>query len=214
MTAIFKILRLTFIAVLAMNVVAVVSAHAQTGTYTADEYPATITGEQVGTDVWTTNAGTISCTHVTYHGELSGPSASLQLTPTYTGCKAFGLFNATIDLNGCKYETHAATTEATHKYNSTVDLNCDPSKRLTVTTSVCRLTYPQQQGFGVETSTKTTGPGTFHRKDVAPTSMFYTVDPPCATASEGEYSNGSFTGESTLSATNEVEETIGISITD
>ncbi|HWM64536.1 MAG TPA: hypothetical protein VNP96_11185 [Solirubrobacterales bacterium] len=212
MGSVFKTIGLTVIAALAMNAVAVVAAHAQ-GTYTADEYPATVTGEQVGTDVWTSSAGTLSCTHVTYHGELSGPSSSLEVTPTFTGCKAFGLFNATVDKNGCKYKFRNLVAEAPGKYISVVDLDCPPGSFLTVTTSVCRKTYPSQQGLAVETSTFTGIPYRIHRSTQI-TSISYMIDPGCATASAGNYSNGSLNSSATLSATNELEEPIGISITE
>ncbi|HWM63045.1 MAG TPA: hypothetical protein VNP96_03550 [Solirubrobacterales bacterium] len=212
-----KILGLSVVAVLAMSAVAASAASAQTpGTFTAHEYPATITGEQIGTDVFTTVAGTVSCTHATYHGSAAGPQTSLTIAPSYTGCKAFGLFNATIDMNGCQYRFNQPVTEEANKYTGTVDVVCPEDTEITITTSVCRVTVPSQNGLS-QITYENTPSATPTDVDVTVNideQITYTVDPGCATASAGTYHDGSYVGAATVDADNELEETIGVSISD
>jgi len=214
-----KILGMAVVAVLAMSAVVASAASAQLGTFTAHEYPATITGEQTGTDVFTTVAGTVSCTHATYHGEAAGPQTSLTITPTYSGCKAFGLFTATIDMNGCDYQFNRPTTEepfGNGLYVGTVDIKCPVNTEITITTDVCRVTVPAQTGLS-QITYKNTPTATPTDVDVSVNiskKIKYTVDPNCATAAAGTYTDGSYTGAATVDADNALEETIGVSVSD
>jgi hypothetical protein len=121
-----KGLGIVFVAIAAMSMTAasVVQAselHAAAGPN------ASILGEQTTSNVFTTDSGTVTCTQALFEG--TAPSATsgtttaqeLTVTPTYTGCKAFGL-NATVDMNGCEYTITGAGQPA---LTATVDVVCN-----------------------------------------------------------------------------------------
>lgn len=75
-------------------------------------------------------AGKVECATGSYKGEYVGTSAtSVEVTPSYTGCK-IGPANATVTDNGCKFvltgETHSYTNTSgqANGEDATVKLNC------------------------------------------------------------------------------------------
>jgi len=115
-------------AMLAMSAVGAVSASADT--LTAQAYPAVLTGksEPEFKDVITTTAGSSTCTETKYDGTISGPvttAGSIKLSPTHSGCTAFG-FPGTVHSNGCVIELKVLAGTA-----GTVNLECPVSSELT-----------------------------------------------------------------------------------
>jgi hypothetical protein len=144
-------LALVAIATMSMTAASVVQAselHAAAGPN------ASILGEQTTSNVFTTDSGTVTCTQALFEG--TAPSATsgtttaqeLTVTPTYTGCKAFGL-NATVDMNGCEYTITGAGQPA---LTATVDVVCNKTvgKVIEVTAAGgCTVTVgPQGVGGG------------------------------------------------------------------
>lgn len=78
---------------------------------TASSYPATGTGEQVGTHVWTFQGQKVECTNAHFEGSIAAASSEIVITPKYTGCTAFGIANASVSMGSCtiKY-TFGVTT--------------------------------------------------------------------------------------------------------
>jgi hypothetical protein len=103
-----KTLGLALVAVLAMS--AVVASAASAASFTAAKYPTTFTAESAkGNDTFKTEAGTVEC-KAHFAGSLAAASETIQVTPTYTECLAFGL-NATVTVpSNCKYEFNANGT--------------------------------------------------------------------------------------------------------
>ena len=139
-----KILGLALIAMLSMSAVAASMASADE--LTAENYPATLKGsldEVAVPDKFLTTTGPVSCKQANYDGTISGPTTTVEVTPTYNECTAFG-FPAVIDHGNCKYLFHIVknTTEGD------VDLVCT-SGELTVTaigagTPKCIVHVPPQ----------------------------------------------------------------------
>ncbi|HYJ21932.1 MAG TPA: hypothetical protein VEW07_07915 [Solirubrobacterales bacterium] len=114
-----KTLGLALIAVLALG--AVSATGSQAAVFTADAYPATLTGKDVNTEHGKLTRITIGngalhveCTLVTLSATISGPTTEVDFTPTYGECFARGLTTVpvTFTMNGCLYRIHATTTTA------------------------------------------------------------------------------------------------------
>ncbi len=128
-----KALGLAVVAVLAMSAVVASAASAETGTVTAESYPAKLTSTQVGTNELSIGNGArkVSCTTATVSGELTAATTTLTLTPTYTNCTSTGALPATVTLNGCDYLLHPTKVTATTG-TGTVDVVCPAGKEITV----------------------------------------------------------------------------------
>jgi hypothetical protein len=93
-------------------------------------------------------SGEVSCPNATYAGTLSGEEASfVELTPSYTGCEAFGL-PATFKANGCAYRFTAGTFESGEASGS-MDIVCPEGKELKIEAlsggkTVCTVDVPAQ----------------------------------------------------------------------
>ena len=152
-------------------------------------------GSQVGSDSLVFNAGKISCSTITYSGTLSAKTSSTaSLTPSYSGCNAFGFIGVTIDVNGCQIVLHQ-NTELT-------DISCG-AKPIEVTAPNCTLTIGSQTGLASSTfSTEGTSPKRDIKVKLNLTGVSYTQtgkgEPPCSTKS---FSDGTYTAEATLTGT-------------
>jgi hypothetical protein len=174
-----KTLGVAFAAALALSAFAASSASAEgkiTCTAAGNPYPCTLTAESaVGNDTLITEAGAMEC-KATFHANLNEAVSNLTVTPTYTGCRAFGFLEATIDMNGCDYEFTTATrigTSAdlqTHEWTTGVHnsntepasevthLKCPAGKSIEITAATCRAQIHPQTLHGHLLITSTTAP--------------------------------------------------------
>jgi hypothetical protein len=88
-------------------------------------------------DVWTVDAGEISCTNISYSGRMEdNTETTMTLTPSYGGCTFHGL-PATIDVNGCAFVLHTwlVIKEGTPggEYEAGTVIECPVGKDITVT---------------------------------------------------------------------------------
>jgi hypothetical protein len=75
--------------------------------FTAGEYPAAVAQELLESQehVFTINKVTVACqSHFDGVKTLSGPSSSIELTPTYTSCNGSGTTPATVTHNSCTFD--------------------------------------------------------------------------------------------------------------
>jgi hypothetical protein len=101
--------------VLALALVGASAAQAE-GLIEAEEYPATLSGEQAEGEEHLLNfAGRkVTCEAVTFDGTLSAASSEVELAPTYENCHAAILGNmlaATVTTSGCGYAVEVAETQ-------------------------------------------------------------------------------------------------------
>jgi hypothetical protein len=159
----FKLVGVMALAALALTAVAASAAQAAPE-FHVESAPATITGEQIGTQKFTTEkAGTVECSTATFHGSTSVTTTTTQtLTANYGGCKAFFSFvSATVNMNECDYLFHL-TPGGISPYPATVDVVCPTGKSITISSAFtsCVVTVGSQTGLeGVSitnTGTKTT----------------------------------------------------------
>ncbi len=197
----FKLFGVMAVAALALTAVAASAAQAAPE-FHVESAPATITGEQIGTQVFTTTAGKVECSTATFKGSTAVTATTSQLlAPTYSGCRAFGFLSANVATNGCEYNFHL-TAGGVSPFPATVDIVCPAGKEITVTTSFssCVIHVPAQTGLGGITITNT-GTKTTRDLDVklAITGIKYSQTGSC-TGGEVTDTNGTLTGEATVKA--------------
>jgi len=181
--------------------------------FKAESFPTTLKGEQVGTDSFTVNAGTVKCTEITYSGTLNSEAASVELAPTYGGCTAFGFVNTPIDPNGCKYRFNSESKVEADKVTGSVDVVCPESKKITITAFNCEVGVASQTGRKTVTYTDTTAASP--KKDidisVSLSGLAYSQTsksfPGCST---GSFTNGTYKGETTLKGASGGGSAVGI----
>jgi hypothetical protein len=162
-----------------------------------------LTGEQVGEDVFTVNAGTVKCKKANYEGTQAAKTTTTQtVKPTYSECVAFGFVNTPIDTNGCEYTFH---TEG-----PTTDIVCPAGKSIVVTAFNCEVKVGSQNGLKT-VSFKTEGAGTSRdvKTNVELAGIAYSQTSksfPGCTA--GNFTNGTYKGAATVKG----ETTTGVSV--
>ncbi|HEX7278555.1 MAG TPA: hypothetical protein VF255_02920 [Solirubrobacterales bacterium] len=210
-----KALGLALVAVFAMSALSAASASAVE--FHSSVAHTELRGEQhAGEDTFTVNAGTVRCSHATYTGtETSATATTQSVTPAYTGCKAFGFVNTTIDTNGCSYRFDSN--------GNNVDIIC-PGNPITVTAFNCWVTVGSQENLGTVTYTNVAGQTTKNEKeevigvheddvtvDVNITGIKYTQHsksfPGCT---NGTFTNGTYTGSATVRGFNTAGEQVDI----
>jgi hypothetical protein len=141
-----KALGLAAMAVFAMTAISASAAQAAP-LFHAEEAPVTYKGENVGgKEKFKTSAGTVECTTTSVTGESSeSTSTEATISPTYTGCKAFGFLTATVTMNGCSYKFHLV--EGSSPATATVDIVCPAGKDITISSTGCVVHVPAQTGL-------------------------------------------------------------------
>jgi hypothetical protein len=163
-----------------------------------------ITGVQTTGHVFTTNAGTVTCKVAHFEGTFSTNSATTQtVTPKYENCTAFGFIGVPIDINGCTYTFTAAAP-------GEVVVTCG-TKPIEITVPGCTTTVGSQTikekneytngtnsatgKMDVTVDTDVTGGGTITYNE-------------CGTVR----TNGTYTGQTTVTATNTAGTPIDITV--
>jgi hypothetical protein len=143
----------------AFALVAAFATTAQASTFTAEKYPATIEGTQVGQHAFTVEDGlNIKCNRATFHGTLSEASTTITMAPTYTECVAFGFINSTVNFNGCTYLFHAGEEVAVDKHAGTVDIVCPAGGSIVIVAGTCETRIPPQTGLSTNNIENNTSP--------------------------------------------------------
>jgi hypothetical protein len=113
-----EILGVTLVAVFALSAVAASSAFAAEGVITAGVSNATVTGSQIGKNVFcigSTCARKVECSVATFKGTLTAAASNVSVTPSYAGCiSSPGGGPASVEVSNCSY-----SLTATIKSNAT-----------------------------------------------------------------------------------------------
>ncbi len=188
------------LAVLAVCAIGAMSASAaQAGTFTAGNYPATITGIHATVQELETELGVMEC-GVKLHGELVEASEQLTLNAGYgTSCQLNGDL-VHVNMNGCDYQFNAGATLAMDTVEGSLDIKCPTANEidfLITAEEPCHLTIPEQLGLSqVVYRDKTMAQDVEVELDVE--GLDYELDAGCEV--EGAFENGSYTGDITLGA--------------
>lgn len=200
MTRKLKTAGLALVAVFALGAIAASAAHA--GTFTSDEYPATITGQNVGgAHVFETELGVPMNCNVQLHGELAAASETVTMTPTYN-CGIGGNV-VDVDLNGCDYVLRAGATLGMHEVGGLMDIVCPAGAAIDfeiTSMPICHLTVGEQLGLGALTYTNRTMAKDVDA-DMSLGGIEYELDEECPV--EGVFGTGTYEGTTTLRADNE-----------
>ncbi len=143
-----KVFRLAFVAALAMSAVVAGTAFATGFNFKAETVPTQLTArEHAGKSVLTTDLGKVECAEVTYAGEQKvSPTTELLVTPTYSGCTAFGFANTPIHVNGCQFRFTVVTKESGN-FEGAADIVCPAGKVVEITSFGCTVTIGSQNGL-------------------------------------------------------------------
>jgi hypothetical protein len=194
-----KVLGLALIAVFSMGAIAASGAQA-TVQFHSDSAPTIVTGSSVESAKFVTSGGTVKCTEESYKGTIAtSTTTTVEVTPTYGGCTAFGFIGATVDVNSCKYLFHL--TEATAPFTSTIDIVCSGTDEITVTAGSC-VTHVEAQK-GLAHATMVNAGTTTATKDITATSAItgikYTETANCFGGHNGTtQTNGTLNGKETI----------------
>lgn len=191
-----KAIGLTLAALLAM---AALPAFAASAEFHSETSETVISGSQAEEDIWTFNAGTLTCKEATYSGTQSTvTSESVSLTPKYSECKAFGFINTTVDVNKCELTTKPNNNPAIH-------LDCAPFVSMVVTAFNCWVTIPDQEFNSGITYTNTGAGSTRHVSlDINLGNLTYTQHPKSFPGcSNGVFGNGKNSGKATVKGAKE-----------
>jgi len=150
----YKALGLAFVAMLALS--AFMAQTASAVPLTVEGKKVDLTGEQIEGKHKFTSSATVECTTATFSSvhstETSGQINELTVTPTYTGCTAFGFATAHVKTNGCTYTFTTPTdigVETVTWDASQVHILCPESKKIEITptsfgVSVCTQSVAAQ----------------------------------------------------------------------
>lgn len=192
-----KSLGLAVLTVLAVS--AVSASAAQAGEFTAAEYPAQITGQNVNVHALTTELGVMAC-GLKLNGELAAASEDLTLTPTYaTSCEIGGI-EVHVSNNGCDYLFHAGSTLGMDEVEGSWDIKCPAGNKMDfeiTSMATCHLTIPEQLGLGEVTYTTRTMAKDVDL-DLSVEGLSYELSANCPVS--GAFANGSYFGTTTLKA--------------
>jgi hypothetical protein len=193
-----RLLGLALFATVALS--AVSATGAQAGEFTAAEFPATITGQNVaGEHFITTDLGVLVCS-VTFHGALEEASETMTIAPNYgTGCTIAGI-EVHVANNGCDFLFRAGNTLGGHEVGGSMDIKCPEGSAMDfeiTSMMVCHLTIPDQIGLGGLTYTNNTMPADVDI-DFGIEGFVYRMDAGCPMA--GIRGNGAYSGTSTIKA--------------
>jgi len=108
--------------------------------FTAARYPAELKGVGLIADppVIGLENGDFTCTTTTVTGKKNLATASVTLTPSFSGCAMLGV-NATVTTNGCNY-----VVTASYGISDSVSIDCPGGKALEVTAGTCAIAIPSQ----------------------------------------------------------------------
>jgi hypothetical protein len=199
MTRNLKALGLVVLAALAAMAVTASAASATAKFHSELPTHTVISGTQVGEDVFTTNAGTVRCKKATYSGLQSGAEAeTVEVTPSYSECTAFGFVNATIDVNSCTYK-FGITSTTPEPFEGHITI-CPNGGTITVTAFNCWVHVGQQGPLkGVTYTNEGSGKTRDIRVKVSLSGIHYVQTsksfPGCE---EKTFTNGTYTGEATV----------------
>jgi hypothetical protein len=193
-----KMIGIVAIAAIAMTVLGGAGT-ASASQFRAEEYPVSISGEAASTlnQVIETHAGKAQC-KMAPTGNLSAASSSLTISPNYSGCRAFGFFNATVVMNSCSYVLKSTTESA--PYLGTLSISCTKeADKIEIKTITCTVSLPAQTPAGNVVLENGGSPPHGAARTVSLainlTGVKYTVGSSCPNGS-GSFEDGTYTGTS------------------
>jgi hypothetical protein len=117
--------------------------------FRAPSYPVSLSGEALAIPAMemTTATGISKCATMTLSGTATGASSSISVTPSYSGCKAFGV-KASLNMNSCSYVLNS--TNEVSPFTGTADISCSKAGdaiEISPEGMNCKVKLPAQKGL-------------------------------------------------------------------
>jgi hypothetical protein len=122
MTRKLKALGLAICAALA--VLAVSSSAAQAGEFTAEKYPATLTGTQLSQHEFSFFNYSVSCAKASFDGTLEAAAKAVTIAASYSECTSEAGAAVTVKMTGCDYVFIAEETLGEDKVDGSMEIKC------------------------------------------------------------------------------------------
>lgn len=179
--------------------------------FEAETYPVEVRGENEGNHVLgIEDKLALECSTVTFKGEMDVWTETEEVSPTYSGCTAFG-FAATVTTNGCTYVLRAGLELAEPgDFEGTMDVKCPTGQKIAVVAGTCEVQIGAQEKVAkVEYDNDTEAAPDEITFSTALTKLKYNKTKDgfaCALTGTGEKEDGSYTGTTTIWAEEEALE--------
>ncbi|HEU5252335.1 MAG TPA: hypothetical protein VFU16_03285 [Solirubrobacterales bacterium] len=175
------------------------AASAVSGEFLHSEYPNSAYAESTVNGVLKIDSQSVTCNTEDVNGATQiGPATELVLTPSFTGCTAFGFAGASVNPNGCTYRlTQPAGSADT--WNGGFAIKCPAGKKLAISSSAfgseCKAEIGEQTlASGVSYKNETANAGillTFNLSAIRVTKV--TDNGLCPLGGTGTVNNGTYT---------------------
>jgi hypothetical protein len=160
--------------------------------FEAGAYSAVLGGEQTATHTVMVTNGTIKCVAAGFAGSSPAVSSEVSMTPSYSGCKAFGS-NANVSLSSCQYAFKVQN--AGPPYVGTLNIVCSKEGdaiKVVPTGVNCQVSIPPQS-VSVSYENAGSGPTGVVKASIG-TSVLTYAEAGSECASPGTHASGSFSG--------------------
>jgi hypothetical protein len=176
--------------------------------FEAETYPVEVLGEDVSNHVLgVEDKLSVECSTATFKGELDIWTETEEVSPTYSGCTAFGI-SATVATNGCTFLLRAGEELAEPgDFEGTIDVNCPTGKKIVITAGTCEVQVGSQEKVSkVEYDNDTEASPDKITLSTALTKLKYNKTKDgfaCPLTGAGEKEDGTYNGTSTIWAEEE-----------
>lgn len=183
-----------------------IAPNASASLFGAEGIPTTLASAASTKATFGSQAGSIVCENATYSGTLSEVSETARLAPSYSSCKAFGL-SATVTTNGCEYAIHAGSEVGEETFGGTMDVSCGSEKAIVIVAGNCEVQIKGQSGLsGLKIVNHPASSPENASINFEISELAYTVAKDgafCPFEGTGAKTDGTYTGEPTISGTSE-----------
>jgi hypothetical protein len=173
--------------------------------FTAEKYTANVKGSSLSSFVFKSGMGKYTCGKVEYTGTIAAAASALPITSFFTMCRFIGL-PSLLQMNGCTWALN--TLNAGPPYVGTMDIVCPAGKSIEVSTTPetgfnCTVSIPGQSGLtGVSFENTGSGSSRAVTANINLTEVKHsTSGTPVELCKPGEYTNGTYTGSASFTAT-------------
>jgi hypothetical protein len=182
---------------------AVGASAAQAGEFTANKYPATVTGTQTAKHEFKFQTGNVVCAKATFDGKLEAASETLTITADYKECATPG-GGVNVKMNSCDFLLHAGETLEMERVDGSLDVQCNKEGdeiEFIEPANGCVIKVPPQNGLNtlVYTNKKMAGD---YDLDINITKLLHTQNEKCA--EQGVF-EGEYLGKSTMKGDEEIK---------
>lgn len=206
----FKTLGIGLIAVLAISGAA--ASTAQAGQFTAENYPATITGTQLtGHKFSFANNYSVTCASAAFHGQLPEAVERLTVGARYEECESNAGDPVTIQMTGCDYGFEVAETLGENEVDGRLWIKCPDGAGIDFEDEVtgCKVKILPQNALTTLKYTNNVGAGDFV-VDINVFAINYVENELCP-GGAGMFFAGQYKGKSTMTGDFEGEE-VGVKV--